>query len=68
MTLDHPTAEAAKRELSAHGYYPLYTPPEQTAQPWARPGDGKRLAVGCDKSGVWHIVPYPTKTNADWLD
>jgi hypothetical protein len=64
----HTSAEAARAELGAHGYYPAHQPPHEPGQRWRKPPKGKRGKVDPStdvvvaretraRSCVWHILP-----------
>jgi len=57
---DHPTLEAARRELTANGYVPACVPPTEPRQQWiAKNGKGPVYAIQREdrpRSQVWHIV------------
>ena len=57
---DHSTAAAARTELLAHGYRPMWAPPGRP-QKWRRlKAKHPELAIKREqrpRSVVWHIVP-----------
>jgi hypothetical protein len=71
MKLQHATREDARRELSAHGYFPLFVPLTEPSpiQPWGRRGGGTRYAIGSNKAGEFYIVEYlAAAAMTSWLD
>lgn len=67
MKRTHPTAEAARTELAAHGYSPAHQRPSERGTRWSKP-KGKRRKVDESedlviaevrrpRSSIWQIMP-----------